>query len=224
MSHKRIKQLAQEWLDAGKPEQEGFEWIRSRSNWKRDIDSRQMFISNLPAILNRREVRLITSARTIQVVDKFLATMIWGYGDLGYGSFRVKTMFSTSGFQEKLQKSYAYAAGGDHMGAYEYLSKNPINQLGPAFGTKWIFFIGSPEFSAPIYDSVVSKWIERFASKEFSGIPTSSTRWNLRTYSRYHQWMNQISSDFGINAGELELIIFQDALSGFPTRSKWARL
>lgn len=224
MVNLRLKRIYGEWVDAGSPSQTGFDWTRSRANWQRDIRSHKLFVETLPSILDRRAVRRIAKLPKFEVTEKFLATMIWGYGDLGYGSYRVGEMFQSNDFQGKIQFSHELASEGDVIGAYHFLAENRIRQLGPAFGTKWIYFVSSPEFSAPIYDSVVSKWIERYASKEFQGISTSSESWNLKTYARYLEWARLGSAELGINAGELELIIFQDAFSWFPTRTKWANL
>jgi hypothetical protein len=150
--------------------------------------------------------------------------MIWGYGDLGYGSFRVNKMFSSTGFEEKIQESFELANSGKVMDAYEYLSKNRIQQLGPAFGTKWLSFVSPKSKPAPIYDSFIAMWVAKFAKKEFSNISTSSEVWSKKTYGTYYDWMLLNSSEFGIKPDDLELVIFQDATLEFAVKSKWKSL
>ena len=150
--------------------------------------------------------------------------MIWGYGDLGYGSYRVKKMFSTPGFQERINLSYELASTGLVMEAYEYLSKNKVQQLGPAFGTKWLSFVSPSAQPAPIYDSFIAMWVNKFAKREFGEVSTSSEVWSKKTYGTYFEWMISKSNEFALKPDELELVIFQDATSEFSVKSKWSNL
>ena len=224
MVNLRLKSKVTEWREIGSPPQEAFDWSKARKNWCRDIPIHENFIQSLPDSLSRNDVRQITESKKNSTAEKFVATMIWGYGDLGYGSYRVKKMFSTSGFQERVDFSYDLANDGKVLEAYEYLSKNRIQQLGPAFGTKWLSFISPSSQPAPIYDSFIAMWIEKFARKEFAQTSTSSEVWSKKTYSTYLEWMLSNSKEFGLKPDDLELIIFQDATQEFSTKSKWKEL
>lgn len=215
MLNERLNLIATKWSNAGNPAQEAFDWSKSRRNWKRDIPSLNSFIEALPPALDRNFVRKVCDQAGTTTPQKFVTTMIWGYGNLGYGSFRVKKMFATPDFSEKLENSLELAKAGDILGAYEYLAQNRIQQLGPAFGTKWLSFISSEKQPAPIYDSFVSLWIQKFAKNEFPDMTMSSESWSKKIYAAYLDWMRDQAAALGLQVNDLELIIFQDAAIEF---------
>jgi hypothetical protein len=224
MTNLRLSKLAKEWRASGSPEQEAFDWSKSRANWMRYLPKQADFIASLPDRLSRKDVRVICDDEEIEVTHKFLSTMIWGYGDIGYGSYRVNKMFRTESFEEVINQTYVLASTGQVKVAYEYLSKNRVHQLGPAFGTKWLSFASPKDQPAPIYDSFISLWVAEFAQEEFTHVPTSSEVWSCKTYFRYYDWMVQNSAALEILPDNLELLIFQDATVNFSNQSKWAHL
>jgi hypothetical protein len=218
MANLRLASKVAEWNDAGRPPQEAFDWSRSRNNWSRDIPSLSQFINSLPLALSRSDVRSICDQRHCSVPEKFISSMIWGYGDLGYGSYRVKKMFATPGFSEKIHKSFELARAGYVVEAYEFLSRNKVQQLGPAFASKWLSFASSGAQPSPIYDSFISMWVKKYAAKEFAKVSTSSEVWNKKTYSTYLEWMGLNSIELKVKADDLELVIFQDATQEFASK------
>ena len=224
MGNRRLSLKVDQWNRLGKPPQEGFDWSKSRSNWCKDLPSQIEFIGSLPESLSRIDVRKISESIESTVIEKFVASMIWGYGDLGYGSYRVNKMFSTPGFHEKISESFELSSTGRILEAYEFLSKNRIQQLGPAFGTKWLSFSSPITKPAPIYDSFIALWVTKYAKKEFGEVSTSSEVWSKRTYATYFEWMFSNSLEFGIRPDDLELLIFQDATLEFSAKSKWMNL
>ena len=222
--NERLASRVTEWVQSGSPVQEAFDWSKSRENWERDLLTEKHFINSLPDALSREDVRRLCESKKSTVIEKFVTSMIWGYGDLGYGSYRVKKMFSTPGFVEKINRSYELAKIGLVIDAYEFLSKNRVQQLGPAFGTKWLSFVSPSSQPAPIYDSFIAMWVKKFAQYEFAGVSMSSEVWSKKTYGSYFEWMVSNSAEFGIKPDELELVIFQDAMSEFSVKSKWSNL
>jgi hypothetical protein len=220
MTNPRLTSIVSAWIKAGRPAQESFSWSKSRSNWCRDIQDLTRFIQLLPESLSRSDVRLVCDHKKFTVSEKFVTAMIWGYGDLGYGSYRVKRMFSTPGFIEKIHQSFDLARSGKTLEAYDFLGRNKIQQLGPAFATKWLSFVSPQDQPAPIYDSFISLWIKKFASKEFSKVSTSSEVWSKKTYGAYLEWMTVSAVSLGVKADDLELVIFQDATHHFSAKGK----
>ncbi len=215
MTNKRLAKKVDEWFQQGQPAQEAFNWEKSRLNWIRDIPNEIQFIKSLPLNLSRGDLRQIHDLKNSTTSELFVASMIWGYGNLGYGSFRVRKMFSTPGFQEKIDQSYELANAGQVLEAYEFLSKNRVHQLGPAFGTKWLSFASPSSQPAPIYDSFIAMWVNKYAKRDFAGVSTSSEVWNKKTYGTYLEWILFNSSKFGVKPDDLELVIFQDATREF---------
>jgi len=215
VTNRRLATKVEEWIQQGQPAQEAFNWEKSRLNWIRDIPSEMEFIRSLPRNLSRGDLRQVHDLKNSTTSELFVASMIWGYGNLGYGSFRVKRMFSTPGFQEKIDRSYDLANAGRVLEAYEFLSKNRVQQLGPAFGTKWLSFASPSTQPAPIYDSFIAMWVNKYAKRDFAGVSTSSEVWSKRTYGTYLEWMLSNSLKFEVKPDDLELVIFQDATREF---------
>jgi hypothetical protein len=168
-----------------------------------------------PPSANRPEFFRSIMESDVAISDKFLTVMIWGYGDIGYGPYRVNRMVQTLGFESKILTSYEMSRSGNSLGAYDYLSKNKIQQLGPSFGTKWIYFTSPLANPAPIYDSFIALWIENNAKNEFIGVSTNPENWNLKTYTRYCEWTKKQELEFNIFADTLEYIIFKNAIRSY---------
>ena len=148
--------------------------------------------------------------------------MVWGYGDRGYGPYRVTQMMGQHHGVEVLSEAFELCQRGDAKGAYEFLSKNRIRFLGPSYGSKFITFCIPRDIGAPIYDSLIAMWVKEFAAKEFLGVTTSSESWNLKTYSRYWDWVKEHSDALKCYPDEIELVLFRDAERKFSKKSGWA--
>lgn len=204
--------------------QEPINWERAKGNWLQDLPHLAAYIDHLPTLLDRRLIREIFENDTHAPEAKFATVMIWGYGVVGYGSYRTKKMFGSADFLPKIEESYRLSRSGNFLDAYKYLSKNKIESLGPAFGTKWISFSSPSSSPAPIYDSFVAKWFGYFAPEVFGVNSNSSLLWNLKTYATYAAWMQEQAQILSVKIDDLELLIFQDAMRTFPNSSKWKSL
>ena len=218
----RLSALVKDWQKAGSNPQEGFDWSRSRANWQRDLPKYSGFISKLPQEIDRANLRSLVANTENSDMEKFLSVMIWGYGDLGYGSHRVKKMFSTVGVENMISQVFHLCQDANPLMAYDFLKMNRITQLGPAFGTKVISFFTPREIVAPIYDSFISKWMGIHEPEVFEGKSCSSKTWNRKVYSSYLNWVAQQSRELGCFGDDIELVIFRDALAMFDTSSRWA--
>ena len=147
--------------------------------------------------------------------------MVWGYGDRGYGPYRVTQMMKQHHAVEVLSEAFEFCQRGDAKGAYEFLSKNRIRILGPSYGSKFITFCTPRDIGAPIYDSLIAMWVKEFAAKEFLGVTTSSESWNLKTYSRYWDWVKEHADELECYPDEIELVLFRDAERKFSKASNW---
>lgn len=94
----------------------------------------------------------------------FILVMIWGYGTVNTGPWRVRKMISSPGFPAILCTVGAECFQGMFLKAYETLI-NGIDRLGPAFGSKYLYFFAR-DFRASvkplILDSVVIKSMRTF--------------------------------------------------------------
>ena len=217
-----LVKLIESWKLMGSPEQEGFDWSSGKNNWREAFAKESKFIASLPDKIDRISVRRICNSEKYSVLQKFLAVMIWGYGDRGYGPYRVSEMLNQPHAESVLAQVYKFSQSGDPLNAYDFLRKNRIRILGPSYGSKFITFCTSREVGAPIYDSLISFWVKAFAEEEFSGVSTTSENWNLKTYTRYWNWVKEHSDELDCFPDQVELVLFRDAEQKFSKKSGWA--
>jgi len=219
--NKNLKKLIKSWQSKGSLEQEAFDWSSGKDNWIKAFPEESKFITSLPEQLDRITVRMICDSKQHSALQKFLAVMIWGYGDRGYGPYRVTHMLSQPHAESVLTQVYEISQAGNPLEAYDFLQKNRIRILGPSYGSKFITFCTPLEVGAPIYDSLISLWVNEFAQEEFLGVSTSSESWNLKTYTRYWHWIKEHADLFECFPDEVELVLFRDAEKKFSKASNW---
>jgi hypothetical protein len=220
--NQHLVDLVQGWKKNGSVQQEGFDWSPSRANWEKAFPSDRDFIASLPSEIDRKAVRAICDSVKFTIREKFLSVMIWGYGDRGYGPYRVTQMLNQSHAETVLTEVFDICQSGEPKVAYDYLRKNRIRILGPSYSSKLITFWTPREVGAPIYDSYISLWVQAFAAEDFSGVSTTSEVWNSKTYTRYWDWVKQHSDSLKCFADDIELVIFRDAEAKFAKSSSWA--
>jgi hypothetical protein len=220
--NKQLKKLIESWKSSGSPEQEGFDWTSGKKNWIKAFPDESRLMDSLPDEIDRITVRKICNSKKHSVIQKFLAVMVWGYGDRGYGPYRVTQMLSQPHTEAILTQVYQICQSGKPLEAYDFLRKNRIRILGPSYGSKFITFCTPREVGAPIYDSLISFWVNEFAQSEFSQVSTSAENWNLKTYTRYWNWIKEHSDEFNCFPDEVELVLFRDAEKKFSKSSNWS--
>ena len=98
-----------------------------------------------------------TPARQAELRRFFILVMIWGYGNVGTGPWRVAQMIASPNFPQILCRVGEECYYGLYLKAYDTLIAN-INRLGPAFASKYLYFFCknfSTQVKPLIYDSVV---------------------------------------------------------------------
>ena len=211
----------QKWQAIGSPRQEGFDWSTSKHNWEKAFPIHMKFISELPTVIDRAAVRKICGSAKYSTIEKFLSVMVWGYGDRGYGPYRVTQMLNQENAEEILTHVFETCRQGNPKLAYDFLKQNRIRILGPSYGSKFMTFCTPREIGAPIYDSLIAMWVDQFAKKDFLGTPTSSENWNSKTYSMYWDWVKLHSEELSCYPDEIELVLFRDAESRYSRQSAW---
>lgn len=208
-TNSRLESLIDAWRMAGSPDQEAFPWPRSKNKWQALADDFDVKINDLPDLIDRQ---FLWSLNMIGApVEKvFLAVMIWGYGDIGYGPFRVRQMFESPNFVQSLKNTRDLCEEGQPIQAYTSLKNSNIRQLGPAFGTKVLSFLHEPDRAPAILDSVVARWCNKHALKQLGGTPINAEVWSPRTYERYMSWVTDLAVRYGISASTFEQLIFED--------------
>jgi len=163
--------------------------------------------------------------------EVFLHAMAWGYGDNGYGPYRTDRIAAEIGTPAEcgtfLLNLKNEASAGWRSG-YEFLQSNSPKYLGPAFGTKLLYFVSPQQNRAPILDSVVSGWLwsHGVATDQES---IDSRLYDIDQYARYVNFVDQSAAalstltdlDDVADRGFIEYLIFQDrllsrAMNSFP--------
>lgn len=169
------------------------------------------------------------------VVKAFIASMIWGYGMVGYGPYRTERVLTCGGTVQdtKVIAQLAEVAetalrdGGiaafDHIATRRRADRSYLKYLGPAFGTKFIYFLTKKPShrTTPVMDSVVTGWLQRNAADAGT---FSLSWWDTESYKRYVDVLEGWAAELWPGDGQsprtddVELLIFEDARGKSPLR------
>ncbi len=195
----------------------------SADKWKRSFkgsgleDFLPASISDLSSV-SRRDVQNIfesirspNQASNRQVLQAFIAAMIWGYGTTGYGPYRTQRILSSSRDERvKILRDVWDHARSGYSDAYKCL-KSKIHGLGPAFGTKFIYFASDPDKRLPILDLRVSEWLIQYVTDEKQKKKLSVYPWSPSVYESYHKFCQEVATDLELkDCGVVEYVMFTD--------------
>jgi len=195
------------WRAAGSPPQEGMAWPRQR--WTDQFPTHASTFANLPDYLTRSVVRRACLSAANGPADAeraFLAVMVWGYGQVGYGPFRVRRLLDTTPHAgAHLQAAATELASGGPVKAYAGLGDHGaarLARLGPAFGTKFLYFC-SPARGRPalILDRLVARWL-----RDNTDLALNEARWSVSTYAGYLDAIFGWADELHVAADELEAL------------------
>lgn len=147
----------------------------------------------------------------------FLASMVWGYGRVGYGPYRVsRVLDGTPDAPDRLREVAERAREQGGPAAFEWLAKNRLPGLGVAFATKYLFFCAAAGEGPPalILDRLVRDWMAKHADWRLS------LAWSVRDYRAYVETLLAWGADLGVRATDLEMLIFVEQASLDPI-SQW---
>jgi len=138
----------------------------------------------LGPVISRRQLLdgAVSAAGDEQWSRVFIATMAWGYGT-GYGAFRTGRLagWPGTGGVARLgswlgELARLSSRGEGPVGGYEWLQRNRMKGLGPAFATKLLYVASPSHDRAPIIDSVVASWLHAH------GVETGRSRFGSRFF------------------------------------------
>lgn len=223
MINQNLVRSYETWLANGSPGQAGFDWTSTKEKWLSYFQADTDFIWSIPQLVDRTFLRKIVSGEEYSIRHKFLAVMIWGYGDRAYGPYRVDQMLRQINTEYLLNQAFNLAQSGKPIEAYGYLSKNRINFLGPSYTSKFVCFSTPREIGAPIFDSFIARWLEKNTSTEFKDLSLSSQTWNIKAYTKYLTWIQAHAKHLNAYPDDLELVIFREAEGMFSKNSRWIK-
>lgn len=155
-----------------------------------------------------------TLGRQAELRRFFIMVMVWGYGRVGAGPWRVGKMLASPGFARTLCQASEECFHGLFLKAYETLVGN-INQLGPAFASKYLYFF-CHNFKAPvrplIFDSVVVKTMRTFDWAKwcvhYHALKNSTPRKQSFAYGQYLILVHNWAGVLGCRADQIEYFLW----------------
>lgn len=197
-----------------------------RDKWARyftgDPDFNEI-TERFPDVITRGNVKDL-SAEAIhdhtRVRRLFLASMIWGYGTVGLGPWRTSRMLTGPSAPRRLQMAIAEVTAGQVLNAYGQFR---LNCCGPAFFTKFFYFIGLGAGLEPlplILDCRVAKAFKKLTEDEeldfgdfVNCYETNGCIKSINCYPEgyihYIEIMNQWAHEIGCRADAIELFLFE---------------
>lgn len=191
----------------GQPEQ-GIPWPRDR--WDHAFPAQSVF-STLPPTLDRERVRRACAeagASEGSAKNAFLATMAWGYGNVGYAAWRVARAFRDRDPGRKLLDVAVVLNSDGPQAAYRLMAgPSRLHQIGPAFGTKFLYFAdsGRHDRRALILDGLVAEWLRRHTAFRVNPVP-----WAPKKYDAYLNQMHEWAEGLEVEPDAVELAIFHE--------------
>jgi hypothetical protein len=108
--------------------------------WLQWLPEHQGFLHAVPSRLDRAEVRRRseTPQDAGHALGGFLAAMVWGFGRVGYGPWRVRQALDGRPDLPEVLLEAARHAAGDAVAGYRALAIHRPPWIGPAFATKYL--------------------------------------------------------------------------------------
>ncbi|MGW5480918.1 8-oxoguanine DNA glycosylase OGG fold protein [Streptomyces sp. NPDC004008] len=160
-----------------------------------------------PTALSRAQVLEVAraGANASRWTETLVAGYVWGQGDNGYGAYRLGEILRDSSVEAVLGRAVAVLADEGAVAAYRRL-RGAIRGLGPAFFTKFLYFVGGaiPDVPGPrplVLDQRIARVVRAYATQvgEEAGLEQparlatwlwSDGGWTPHRYGVYLRWMH----------------------------------
>lgn len=140
----------------------------------------------------------------------FLLTMIWGFGDTGYGTFRTNNFISTPANTELIKQSIDSARVNDLERAYNLLKK--IKGLGVSYISKVLYFAtrgaGIQDYALIFDNRVAQSLVRLFAGNDIYRLVNISPSSKFEDYQTYNKIIHQFAKQYEVEADVIELFLF----------------
>jgi hypothetical protein len=169
-----------------------------------------------PGVVTRADLAAISRAVVAgetQPERLFVATMIWGFGTVGYGPYRTRIMLDNLGAGPHLAEVVALLAAGRLAEAYQHFR---VRMCGPAFFTKFFYAVGLGAELEPlplVLDSQVAISLRTLAADGaidaallVRGEP--NVQHFPAGYTRYVALLNRWARELGCRPDAIEMLLF----------------
>ena len=224
-----ITELIAKWKTDKTPAQEPIDWNRER--WEAPdsrypkIASHKTFIKGLPNPIGREDVRgygADASRSTAKAVEAFVASMVWGFGGTGYGVYRTNRILTVNpDAPQRLHDVAEILKSDGPVEGYRAIANSDqsrLKWLGPAFGTKYLYFCSPDDNPALVLDALMAAWLNKHC--EPSEPKLRPWQWSTTKYEEYLANMTKWAGS-ACTPAELETIIFT-AEADRRTGNQWS--
>lgn len=148
------------------------------------------------------------------VVTLFLAAMVWGHGNNGYGPHRVGRIVAAAGSEiaPRLGAMVAASQSDGPAAAWEAMTRTAkLRWLGPSFGTKVIYFAAvasPPPGQLPLIADINTSWGIWDLTKA-SHDPIARSFQRRDGYVRYVQVAHRWAEELGCRPDDVERALFE---------------
>lgn len=223
LSHQVLTRV-EEWLIQGRPTQNALDW--NLEAWSKEFPEHKEFLEELKleqiGYIDRDLVRNVVQRKLSEGLpqEAFLVSMIWGYGEVRYGPYRVRKIIDQKNTDQILVATISALQQGLIKEAYDTLITNGPTGLGPAFGTKFLYFAAPSNLNPMplILDKIMADALNEWGSIGYS---INSQKNDSKLYLDYCQQMADAADELEIRSDELEEVLFT-AMATSNGSSTWA--
>lgn len=188
--------------------------LREQPSWVRDVLEVLEDSWATEKGISRTAVRLAGQGDPRRLL---VASMVWGFGGLGYGPARTAKMLTTSELAHKLGfiTDAARESPTNGFSALFHKRRPVIKGLSIAMGTKLLYFAASPqedEVTPVVYDSVVAAALQELDPEV--NAPNPAKRMDSVQYQVVCGWMADRATEScnGLMCDDVEYALFQYAM------------
>jgi hypothetical protein len=134
--------------------------------------------------------------------------MAWGFGNVGYGAWRVAQALKDRHAGRKLLDVVIALNSDGPQEAYRLMADSSrLQRIGPAFGTKFLYCADSwgQARRALILDALVADWLRANTNFRVDAVP-----WRPARYDEYLDLMHNWAEALRVEPDAVELAIFQE--------------
>ena len=190
-------------------------YVNTWRKWFADDKDFNELTQKYPQQISRSDIASL-AADSENARKVFLATMLWGYGTVGYGAYRTSIMLDDENSRNAIGESFRLVSVGKYIEAYKMFV---LPRCGAAFFTKYFYFVGLGTKVDPlplILDSVVANSLVQLGvdisllarvTKNSDGRITSIGKY-ADGYVRYVEMMNNWANQIGCRPDSIENWLF----------------
>lgn len=144
-------------------------------------------------------------------MKSFLLTMVWGFADTGYGTYRTNNYISTEANRIHIKKAIDCIHINKSL-AYAFKELRMIKGLGISYLTKILYFATkatNKDCYALIFDKrVAASLIRLTTAKEIYNIVSVSPSSAFKDYEKFNELINETANYNKLDADQIEMYLF----------------